>query len=83
MEQEFILIGAILGGLFIGAFCGGAPLVIGLVNKRKLFAWLSFVFCIAFGVICTTLLQSPAFLTFIPAVILSVLMLVIKKIPKE
>ena len=65
----FNLISAIIGGVMIGAFCGSVSLVVGIIKKKKLLAFIGFFVSIAFGVFMTTILHKPAFLSVIPSAI--------------
>ena len=67
-EQRFydnllLNFGNIMGGIVIGGFCGGAPVCVGMIRKRFLLAVIAIISCVAFGVVCTLVLNIPAFTT--------------------
>lgn len=68
-EAIFNLIGSILGGVIIGAFCGAISLIVGIIKKKKAFGLIGFFVSIAFGIFMTTVLYQPAFLSIIPSTI--------------
>ena len=68
-EAIFNLIGSILGGVIIGAFCGAISLIVGIIKKKKALGLIGFFVSIAFGIFMTTVLYQPAFLSIIPSAI--------------
>ena len=68
-ENILYLIGAILGGIVIGAFCGSASLIVGIIRKKKLLGILGFSVSIIFGVLISAVFYQPAFLSIIPSAI--------------
>ena len=59
-EAIFNLIGSILGGVIIGAFCGAISLIVGIIKKKKALGLIGFFVSIAFGIFMTTVLYQPA-----------------------
>ena len=77
---ELVLsIGQLIGGVVIGAFCGVLPLVIGIMKKKTLLGVLGMAMAVVFGGICTCVFHLPAFLSIIPAVIITLTILLIEK----
>ena len=52
-EAIFNLIGSILGGVVIGAFCGVISLIVGIIKKKKSLGLIGFFVSIAFGIFMT------------------------------
>ena len=68
-ENMFHLIGALVGGIMIGAFCGVISLIVGIIKERKVLGFIGFFASIVFGVFMTTVLHQPAFFSMIPSAI--------------
>ena len=83
IENVLYLIGAILGGAVIGAFCGSLSLIVGIIKKRKALAFIGFAVSIIFGIFMTTVLYQPAFLSIIPSAIFAGIILILSKNPKK
>lgn len=79
MESMFDFISALIGGLFIGAFCGALSLIVGIVKKKKFLALVGFLVSVLFGVIMTTVLSQPAFLSIIPSAIFAGIIFVLSR----
>ena len=79
MGPMFDFISALIGGLFIGAFCGALSLIVGIVKKKKVLAWVGFLVSVLFGVIMTTVLSQPAFLSIIPSAIFAGIIFVLSR----
>ena len=79
MGPIFDFISALLGGLFIGAFCGALSLIVGIVKKKKVLALVGFLVSVLFGVIMTTVLYEPAFLSIIPSAIFAGIIFVLSR----
>ena len=79
-EQLIYLIGAIVGGIVIGGFCGVLSLVVGIMRKKLWLGILGLGISIVFGVLMTTVFYQPAFLSIIPsAIIAGIIVLLTKK----
>ena len=83
IENVFYFIGAILGGAIIGAFCGSLSLIVGIIKKKKLLAFIGFTVSIIFGIFMTTVLYQPAFLSIIPSAIFAVIIFILAKNQKK
>ena len=79
MGSMFDFISALIGGLFIGAFCGALSLIVGIVKKKKVLALVGFLVSVLFGVIMTTVLSQPAFLSIIPSAIFAGIIFVLSR----
>ena len=79
MGSMFDFISALIGGLFIGAFCGALSLIVGIVKKKKFLALVGFLVSVLFGVIMTTVLSQPAFLSIIPSAIFAGIIFVLSR----
>ena len=79
MESMFDFISALIGGLFIGAFCGALSLIVGIVKKKKVLALVGFLVSVLFGIIMTTVLSQPAFLSIIPSAIFAGIIFVLSR----
>lgn len=78
-DDVFNLVSKIIGGFIIGAFCGVAPLVLGIIKKKYLLGILGIIACILIGTICTVLLHLPGFLAIVPAAIFILIIVLVKK----
>ena len=78
-ENIFNIVGNILGGLFIGAFCGIVPLILGIIKKKYLLGILGILTCILTGTICILLLHLPGFLAIVPAAIFTLVVILVKR----
>lgn len=83
IENVFYLIGTILGGAIIGAFCGSISLIVGIIKKKKLLAFIGFAVSIVFGIFMTTVLYQPAFLSIIPSAIFAGIIFILTKNPEK
>ena len=79
MGSMFDFISALIGGLFIGAFCGALSLIVGIVKKKKVLGLVGFLVSVLFGVIMTTVLSQPAFLSIIPSAIFAGIIFVLSR----
>ena len=77
------LIGSILGGVIIGAFCGAISLIVGIIKKKKALGLIGFFVSIAFGIFMTTVLYQPAFLSIIPSAIFAGIIFILTKKSKK
>ncbi|MBE6629702.1 MAG: hypothetical protein E7624_02495 [Ruminococcaceae bacterium] len=76
----FQMVGAIIGGVMIGALCGMLSLIVGIMKKKAVLGVVGFAISVLFGVIMSTFLQQPAFLSIIPsAIIAGIIFLLTKK----
>ena len=82
-ENVFYLIGAILGGMMIGAFCGSVALIVGIIKKKKILGILGLSVSVIFGVCMTTMLYQPAFLSIIPSAIFAGIIFILTKNQKK
>ena len=82
-EAIFNLIGSILGGVIIGAFCGAISLIVGIIKKKKALGLIGFFVSIAFGIFMTTVLYQPAFLSIIPSAIFAGIIFILTKNQKR
>ena len=82
-ETVFNLIGSILGGVIIGAFCGVISLIVGIIKKKKVLGLIGFFVSIVFGIFMTTVLYQPAFLSIIPSTIFAGIIFLLTKSQKN
>ena len=81
--ELFYFIGAILGGIIIGGICGLIPLVLAILRKKVILGVIAIIICSLFGVIMTTLVYQPAFLSVFPALIMvGIILLLTRGEPK-
>lgn len=82
-ERTFLLITGIIGGFFIGGFCGAIPLVAAIVKKKLIWGIASIVLCIACGIIFVVVLNKPAFLSLPIAAVCTVIILLVSLRKKQ
>ena len=82
-EPVFDLIGSILGGVIIGAFCGAISLIVGIIKKKKALGLIGFFVSIFLGIFMTTVLHQPAFLSIIPSAIFTGIIFILRKNQKK
>ncbi|MBQ8214038.1 MAG: hypothetical protein IJZ80_08515 [Clostridia bacterium] len=78
-NQIFYLVGAIVGGIAIGGFCGLISLIVGFIKKRKLLGFIGFGISIVFGVLMAAVLHQPAFLSCFPSAIMAGIILLLTR----
>jgi LytS/YehU family sensor histidine kinase len=57
-------IGVFIGGFFMGAFCGLAPLIAGVTKHRENLGYIGFASCIVSGLLLGIMLAGPVALVF-------------------
>ena len=57
-------IGVFIGGLSMGAFCGLAPLIAGVIKHRENLGYIGFASCIVSGLLLGIILAAPVALVF-------------------
>ena len=82
-ERTFLLITGIIGGFFIGGFCGAVPLVVAIVKKKLIWGIASIVLCITCGIIFAIVLNKPAFLSLPIAAVCTVIILLVSSRKKQ
>ncbi len=68
----FFFLGALIGGLSVGAFCGAFPLIVGIVKKKTTLGIIGLCVSILFGALMTTVFSLPAILSIIPASVFAI-----------
>ena len=69
----FFFIGAVIGGMSIGALCGAFPLVVGIVKKKTTLGIIGLYVSVLFGALMTTVFSQPAILSIIPSSVFAII----------